>query len=177
MKDFIGVINIRSVSGESLDKFMELCVPLHKLALEGNWPAAKVILQKDGRLKHAAITTGWTTLLHVAAGANHAPFMEELLEELNDDQYISLQDYQGNTAFCFAVASGNMKIVNLLRERDPYLPTKRGGNDYIPIQIAAMQAKCDMTRYLYHISKEAFNDKDKIMLFFTLIKTRSYGKH
>ncbi|KAH1232050.1 Ankyrin-1 [Glycine max] len=162
-------------TSESLDKFMELCVPLHKLALEGNWPAAKVILQKDGRLKHAAITTGWTTLLHVAAGANHAPFMEELLEELNDDQYISLQDYQGNTAFCFAVASGNMKIVNLLRERDPYLPTKRGGNDYIPIQIAAMQAKCDMTRYLYHISKEAFNDKDKIMLFFTLIKTRSYG--
>ncbi|KHN24822.1 hypothetical protein glysoja_044100, partial [Glycine soja] len=159
---------------ESINKFLELCVPLHKLALEGNWQAAKVILGKDGRLKQAAIADGWATLLHVAVGANHAPFVKELLQELDNGQYISLQDYRGNTAFCFAVASGNMEIVQLLKVRDPHLPTKRGGSDYIPIQFAAMQGKCDMTRYLYDISKEAFQDTDKIMLFFTCIKTGNY---
>ena len=160
-----------------MNKFLELCVPLHKLALEGNWQAAKVILGKDSRLKHAAIADGWATLLHVAVGANHASFVKELLQEFDNDQYISLQDYRGNTAFCFAVASGNMEIVELLKGRDPHLPTRRGGSDYIPIQFAAMQGKCDMTRYLYDISKEAFQDTDKIMLFFTCIKTGNYRKH
>ncbi|RZB90724.1 Ankyrin repeat-containing protein isoform B [Glycine soja] len=159
---------------ESMNKFLELCVPLHKLALEGNWQAAKVILGKDSRLKHAAIADGWATLLHVAVGANHASFVKELLQEFDNDQYISLQDYRGNTAFCFAVASGNMEIVELLKGRDPHLPTRRGGSDYIPIQFAAMQGNCDMTRYLYDISKEAFEDTDKIMLFFTFIKTGNY---
>ena len=88
-----------------MDKFLDLCVPLHKLALRGNWEAAKVILAKDDRLKHAAIASGWATLLHVAAGANDSHFVEELLQELKDE-HIALQDYMGNTAFSFAVASG-----------------------------------------------------------------------
>ncbi|KAG5116623.1 hypothetical protein JHK84_042736 [Glycine max] len=158
---------------ESMDKFLDLCVPLHKLALRGNWEAAKVILAKDDRLKHAAIASGWATLLHVAAGANDSHFVEELLQELKDE-HIALQDYMGNTAFSFAVASGNMEIVKLLMDRNPHLPTKRGGNDYTPIQFAVMQGKCDMARFLYDMTKVVFQDKDKIKLFFTCIKTGNY---
>ena len=156
-----------------MNKFLELCVPLHKLALEGNWQAAKVILGKDSRLKHAAIADGWATLLHVAAGANHAPFVKELLQEL-DNQDIKLKDIKGNTAFCFAAASGNMEIVQLLKQRVENLPIIRGGGDHTPLYFAVMQRKCDMVEYLYDKTKDVFDVKDRESLFFTSITTRNY---
>ncbi|KAL9314751.1 hypothetical protein ACSQ67_020203 [Phaseolus vulgaris] len=158
---------------ESLDKFLEYCVPLHKYGLEGNWTEAKVILGKDDRLKHAAITSGWGTLLHVAAGANHVHFVEELLQILNDE-HISLQDIKGNTAFCFAVACGNMPIVELLMKRNPHLPKIRGGGGHTPIKFALMQGKCYMAQFLYDKTKEVFHDLDMTSLFFTCVKTGNY---
>ncbi|PNX76824.1 ankyrin repeat-containing protein, partial [Trifolium pratense] len=136
-------------------RFLKLCVPLHKLALKGNWPGAKLILDKEERLKHAAIARGWPTVLHIAAGANHIHFVKELLEILDDNE-IELQDIKGNTAFCFAAAAGNMEIVDLMRERIGHLPTKRGGNGYTPIQFAALQ------------------DEDWNLLFFACIRTGIY---
>ncbi|KAK7354751.1 hypothetical protein VNO80_20226 [Phaseolus coccineus] len=161
--------------------FYEFCVPLYKYALKGNWTAAQPILENnDVRLQHAAITSGWSTLLHVAAGSNHSSFVEELLRML-EVQHLSLQDSMGNTAFCFAVASGNMRIANLLIEKYsslPYLPplqTIRGGGGYIPIQFAVMQGRCEMTWFLYNqIRREEFGDRDKSSLFFSCIKT---GNH
>jgi len=155
---------------------LEFCVPLHKYGLEGNWTEAKVILEKDKRLKHAAITSGWGTLLHVAAGANHVHFVEELLKMLSDE-HISLQDIKGNTAFCFAVASGNMPIVELLLRRELYLPKIRGGGGHTPIKFALMQGKCYMAQFLYDKTKEVFQDLDIKSLFFTCIKTGNYRMH
>ncbi|KAK8466046.1 hypothetical protein PHAVU_009G240677 [Phaseolus vulgaris] len=166
------------------NQFFEFCVPLYKYALKGNWTAAKGILENnDGRLKHAAIAPGWSTLLHVAAGSNHSSFVEGLLQML-EVQHLSLQDNKGNTAFCFAVASGNMRIANLLIEKYPSLPylqnlpslqTIRGGGGYIPIQFAVMQGKCEMTWFLYNqISIQEFEDRDKRSLFFSCVKT---GNH
>ncbi|RDX97396.1 Ankyrin repeat-containing protein [Mucuna pruriens] len=164
---------ISFVLGESTDKFLELCVPLHKHALEGNWAAARDILEKDSRLKDAAIASGWPTLLHIAAGTNHVSFVEELLKMLTNEQ-IALQDMKGNTAFCFAVASGNMHIVQLLMKRNPFLPTIRGGGDHTPIHFAVMQGKFDMAQFLYTETKEIFEHQDRKSLFFISIKTGNY---
>ncbi|KAK7411653.1 hypothetical protein VNO78_03088 [Psophocarpus tetragonolobus] len=158
---------------ESMDKYLDLCVPLYKYALEGKWLAAKDILGKDDRLKHAAIASGWATLLHVAAGTNHFQFVKELLQIL-DDKYTALQDIKGNTAFCFAVATGNMPIVDLLMEKNPYLPTIRGGSGKTPVEFAVMQGKCDMAQFLYKNTKEAFDSKDRESLFFTCINNGNY---
>ncbi|KAL2340215.1 hypothetical protein Fmac_008155 [Flemingia macrophylla] len=161
-----------------MDEFLNLCVPLYKHALRGNSGAAKAILDKDkeSRLKHAAIAKGWPTLLHVAAGANQVHFVKELLEIL-DDEHIALQDIKGNTAFSFAVASGNMPIVELLMERNPNLPIMRGGSGHTPLQFAVMQGKCDMTRYLYDKTKHSFYGQDKESLLFTSINTGNYLKY
>ncbi|QCE13168.1 somatic embryogenesis receptor kinase 4 [Vigna unguiculata] len=113
--------------------FFEFCVPLYKHGMKGNWAAAKWILENnDERLKHGAITRNWSTLLHVAAGANHSHFVEQLLHMLHD-QHVSFQDNKGNPAFCFAASSGNMRIANLLRDRNPHLPTIRGGG-FLPLR-------------------------------------------
>ncbi|MCI62687.1 ankyrin repeat plant-like protein, partial [Trifolium medium] len=39
-----------------------------------------------------------------------------------DDNDILLQDFKGNTAFCFAAAAGNIEIVDIMLNRNPYLP-------------------------------------------------------
>lgn len=162
-----------SGTGESQAEFLKFCVPLHKYGLEGNWTEAEVILEKDERLKHAAITSGWSTLLHVAAGANHVHFVEELLQLLTDEQ-ISLQDGKGNTAFCFAVASGNMRIVELLIKRNPHLPRIRGGEGHTPLKFALMQGKCYMAQFLYDKTRQVFEESDTESLFFTCVKTGNY---
>ncbi|XP_027338322.1 target of rapamycin complex 2 subunit AVO2-like [Abrus precatorius] len=156
-----------------MDNFLEYCVPLHKLAVMGNWLEAKLILEKDDRLWHAAIASGWSTVLHIATGANHFHFVKELLQRLADS-HVALQDYKGNTAFCFAAASGNLDIARLLLGRNPFLPVIRGRNGRTPIQLAALQGKCEMTWFLYDLTKHKFEVEDRELLFFTCIKTGNY---
>ncbi|RDX81675.1 Ankyrin repeat-containing protein, partial [Mucuna pruriens] len=165
---------------ESKEKYLDWCVPLHKHALQGNWPAAKLILGKDPRLKHAAIARGWSTLLHVAASANHVPFVDKLLAEL-DDFHIRLQDSKGNTALCFAAASGNVHIAHSLLKRVPRLLTKRGAGGLTPLHFAVRQRKCAMIKFLYnemnHTNEKEeneFNDSEKKSLFFSSIITGNY---
>ncbi|CAI8587692.1 unnamed protein product [Vicia faba] len=49
---------------------------IHKLALEGNWQAAKGMIDKENKLINASITTFGFTLLHIAAGANQIEFVK-----------------------------------------------------------------------------------------------------
>ncbi|KAJ1393090.1 Ankyrin repeat [Sesbania bispinosa] len=135
--------NLEFIDGTRFHEFFNNCVPLHKFALEGNWPAAKRILDQDEKLKRAAIASGWPTVLHIAAGANHVHFVEHLLTLLTDEDII-LQDIKGNTAFCFAAASGNLKIAQLMLEKNQHLPIIRGGNGFTPVQFAALQGRCKM---------------------------------
>ncbi|KAK2395298.1 ankyrin repeat-containing protein ITN1 [Trifolium repens] len=157
-----------------VNRFLNLCVPLYKLALEGNWPEAKGMILKEQKLKNYAIATGWTTLLHIAAGANQIHFVKELLKMLVDND-INLRDCNGNTAFCIAAAAGNIEIVDLMFERNRQLPVIRGGNGYTPIQFAALQGRCKMTWHLYDkTDKDCFEDEDWNLLFFTCIYTGIY---
>ncbi|OIV95571.1 hypothetical protein TanjilG_30538 [Lupinus angustifolius] len=160
-----------------MDNFLKLCVPLHKLALEGNWPASKHILDQDPRLRRAGIAKGWPTVLHIAAGANQCQFVEELLKLMDEDHDYSdliLQDMRGNTAFAFAAAAGNMRIVELMLQRESKLVTIRGGEGVTPLQFAAMQGRCIMAWYLFDITKHEFRIQDWDLLFFTCINTSNY---
>lgn len=164
-----------------MDNYLNLCVPLYKHALEGNWVEAKRILDKDTRLRNAAIARGWATLLHVAAGANQCQFVEELLrlmDEGNDYRDLALLDMKNNTAFAFAAAAGNLPIVELMLERDPLLPTIKGGEGMTPLQFAALQGRFKMAWYLYDKTQHVFdNDQDWDLLFFTCINTGNYGMY
>ncbi|XP_058752228.1 uncharacterized protein LOC131625384 [Vicia villosa] len=155
-------------------KFVKLCIPIHKLALEGNWPAAKSLIDEENKLKNAAISNGWPTLLHIAAGANHIEFVKKLLKMLDDTNDLKLQDMNGNTAFCFAAAAGNIEIVNLMLERNRLLPIIRGLNGYTPLQYAALQGRYKMAWHLYDKTIHCFQDKDWDSLFFACIYTGIY---
>lgn len=156
--------------------FFGQCVPLYKYALEGNWQAAKNIIDANPALKTAAIANGWPTVLHVASGTNNYHFMDELLKILDNDA-TELQDKKGNTAFCFVAAAGNWRIAELMLKKNRGLPTIKGGDGMTPLQFAALQGRCPMACRLYPLTKDIFDNEDWELLFFTCIKTSNYREY
>lgn len=168
--------NLEFLGDNQKESFLNLCVPIHKFALEGDWLAAKCIIDKENKVKNAAIAKGWPTVLHIATGANHLEFVKQLLKML-DDNDLELQDINGNTAFCFAVAAGNIEMVDLMLERNEQLPIIKGGNGFTPIQYAASLRRYKMTWHLYEETRHCFEEKDWNLLFFTCIYRGVYGKY
>lgn len=155
---------------------MKKCAPIYNLAIKGDWKEARTMLMADSRLATAAISQGWATLLHVAAEANQLHFVEELVQQLNPYD-LELQDFKGNTAFCFAAAIGNVKIAEAMVRRNRSLPTIRGGEGLTPLHMAALQGKSEMAWYLYPYTVHNFHGEDWDLLFFLCINTAIYGTH
>ncbi|XP_028807371.1 uncharacterized protein LOC114762078, partial [Neltuma alba] len=144
--------------------YLKLCVPLHKYASEGNWEEAKLILGQNRTLLSAAIAQGWSTILHVAVGAGHFHFVEELVNMMEENKiHLDLQDSNGNTAFSLATIAGNLEIVQLIR------------TGFTPILFAALQGRADLTKYLYPFTvDENFEEVEWKKLFLTCIDSGIY---
>ncbi|KAI4332610.1 hypothetical protein L6164_017505 [Bauhinia variegata] len=164
------ILDLLDSTRDARGKFLDQCVPLYKLELKGNWTAAKSILDRDKKLLRTAIGKGWPTILHVAAGANHVHFVVELLE-LMDDKDLNLQDHNGNTAFFLAAGTGNIKLAEIMLQRNPYLAKIRGVKKVTPLHFAALQGRSEMAWHLYPLTVEIFDDEDWSLLFFTCIST------
>ncbi|KAA8541202.1 hypothetical protein F0562_025191 [Nyssa sinensis] len=93
--------------------YLSQCIPLHTAALKGGWKAAEHVIKADHTLVKAHITQGKETALHVAAAAEHVFFVAKLVEKMNEND-LELQNKMGNTALCFAAATGNVQIAQLM---------------------------------------------------------------
>ncbi|KAL1359294.1 hypothetical protein HN51_004582 [Arachis hypogaea] len=154
--------------------YFEKCVPLLKVALKGDWNAAKHMIEQDDRLLRAAIVKrSGKTLLQVAAGSNHVHFVQELLKKL-DPHDLELKDKNKNNAFCSAAASGNMKIADMMIKKNGELPKKRGGVGMTPLYLAALQGKNGMTRHLFPMTSGILDEEDKRFIFFLLLQNGLY---
>ncbi|ONI01302.1 hypothetical protein PRUPE_6G131600 [Prunus persica] len=160
-------------NGEAREKYLGLCVPLHKAALRGDWKTAKSILSKDEKLLTASITKGWETALHIAAGAKHVHFVKELVQMM-DAEDLALQDNKQNTALSFAAAAGTVEIAEIMIKKNISLPTIRGGEGMTPIYMAALLGQSEMAEYLYPRTHEIFDERDRNALFFTCVDTGLY---
>jgi len=115
-------------------------------------------------------------VLHIAVGANHECFVEELVKLLSRED-LELLDDKGNTAFCFAAAVGNVHIAEIMRIKNESLPTIRGGEGVTPLHLAVLQGRSEMTRYLFDKTREILYDDDWITLFLICVNSGLYGKH
>ncbi|XP_061374513.1 ankyrin repeat-containing protein ITN1-like [Gastrolobium bilobum] len=158
------------LSTEERQRFLTECVPLHKAALKGDWKEASKIIEKDRTLLKSAITKGWGTILHVAVGASHVHFVEELVKLMHPDD-LELQDEKENTAFCFAAAVGNVHIAEIMRRENQLLPTIRGRSGVSPLHLAVLQRRSDMASYLFPLSREVLEEVDWDTLFLTCINS------
>ncbi|XP_061339675.1 ankyrin repeat-containing protein ITN1-like isoform X2 [Gastrolobium bilobum] len=164
---------LHRLSTQERHRYLTECVPLHKAALKGDWKEAMKIIEHDPALLTSAITKGWGTVLHVAVGANHVHFVEELLKLMDRDD-LELQDELGNTAFCFAAAVGNVHIAEIMREKNELLPTIRGGQGVTPLHLAVLQRRSEMAWYLFPKSREILEEVDWDQLFHICINSGLY---
>ncbi|XP_050370976.1 ankyrin repeat-containing protein At5g02620-like isoform X2 [Argentina anserina] len=162
----------RFLETDNRELYLEICVPLNKYALKGNWEAAERIL-RDSTLLTSCITRGGDTVLHVAAGARQVHFVAKLVERMKE-QDLTLKNDIGNTAFSIAAAAGSIEIAGIMMNKNPCLPTIRGGQGMTPLYMAALLGHSVMADHLYSRTKEMLDEADRLALFFTCIDNSLY---
>ena len=149
-------------------------VVLYLAALRGDWEIAREFLDSNPVALRARITRGLETALHVAAGASHTRFVGELVKLMRPED-LALQNKVGNTALCFAAASGVRKIAELMVEKNKELPSIRGSKGALPLYMAALLGHRDMVWYLYSVTQQVLTEKDLICLLIAAITANLFG--
>ncbi|KAJ0807610.1 putative ankyrin repeat-containing domain-containing protein [Helianthus annuus] len=147
----------KNVQTEDRWSYIKIGVPLYEAAIEGDWKAAKPILDEHPDVIRFAITENYDTLLHIAASAESTnavvKFVTKLVQ-LMESEDLELQNQNYNTALSLAAAAGNVKTAMIMVEKNPGLPEIPGNNRAMPLYTAALFEKPLMVRYLYGISME-----------------------
>ncbi|XP_047154682.1 uncharacterized protein LOC124825966 [Vigna umbellata] len=88
------------------------------------------------------------TALHVAISMRKTSFAEKLVNcmEMHDLEILMVD---GNTAFCLAAMTGNVKIAGILLRKNRRLPWIRGQNNMLPIQLASSAGHISMAEFLF----------------------------
>ena len=156
---------------------LNLYVPLYRAALKGDWEEAQAFLNMHPGAQRARITKGRETALHIAAGARHAKFVEELVEVMSAKD-IEMQNSDDNTALCFAAASGSTKIAEAMVKKNKDLACIRGSLGVTPLYMATLLGHSDMVWYLYSVTDdEHLTFEDFFGLLVAAITTDLYGKY
>ncbi|KAK3432368.1 hypothetical protein EUGRSUZ_E04256 [Eucalyptus grandis] len=122
----------------------------------------------------AEITGEKETALHIAAVAGHREFVEELVKMMTSED-LQLQTKDGNTALCFAAASGVREIAKAMVDKNYWLPMVRDSNGATPLYIAALLGKQDMAQYLLSATiTNQLTDSERINIFFAAISSKLF---
>lgn len=163
------------MSDDSRDYYLNSCVPLYHAAIKGDWKAAKLEIEKNADIVRFGITGDADTALHIAAAAKHATFVEKLVERM-DRHDLALKNRPGNTAFCFAAASGIVRSAKAMYKGNKDLPLIRGRGNRTPLYMAASFGHQEMMSYLYKKTDfEKLSDEERILLLIATISADFYG--
>lgn len=121
------------------------------------------------------ITEEHMTALHVAAAAKHTTFVKELLKVMTRDD-LALQNTDGNTALCFAAASGIVVIAEEMVKMNENLPCIRNRQGLAPLLVAGSLGHRSMVLYLFSVTPaEQLTANEYIELLAATISTDMYG--
>ncbi|GKV14292.1 hypothetical protein SLEP1_g25188 [Rubroshorea leprosula] len=95
------------------------------------------------------------TALHIATIAGHLKIVNELVKIMGED-YLEIQDDNGDTALSLAACNGEMKIAECLVQKNDKLLTIRNKEGYIPLVVACFNRMKDMSSYLYSVTPFEF---------------------
>ncbi|MED6198217.1 hypothetical protein PIB30_064046 [Stylosanthes scabra] len=107
----------------------------------------------------------------------HFGFVEKLLERMSMRE-MEILDADGNTAFCMAVISGNVKIATILLGKNPGLVWIRGHKDMLPIQLAFTARQPQMVKLLFEATRRDISIHlsypDIVNLFFSALTYNNF---
>ncbi|CAL5412716.1 unnamed protein product [Camellia sinensis] len=144
-----GLLRVRTKATINLRMY----VPLYQAALNGDWEKAKEFIRLHPSALSARITKGQETVLHIAAGARQTKFVEELVK-LMDMKDLELQNKHDNTALCFAAASGNTRIAEVMVQKNINLPAVRGSKGLTAVHMAVLLGHRDMVLFLCSVTRD-----------------------
>ncbi|XP_017242724.1 ankyrin repeat-containing protein NPR4 [Daucus carota subsp. sativus] len=134
------------LSDAQRENYLKICVPLYNAALDGDWHAAEEIITDCPEVINMSITKKEDTLLHVVSSTGRTHFAEKVVNMMTDED-LELQNKDGETALCVAVAS-TVKMVDILLARNSRLLEirKKGG---LPILCAIWCGDKNMVAHMY----------------------------
>ncbi|XP_038876939.1 ankyrin repeat-containing protein NPR4-like [Benincasa hispida] len=150
-------------------------ISLYHAALKGDWEKAESILKADTSWSVSNyITRDNETALHIAAGAKHVGFVEQLMNIMTLDD-IAIINTHGNTALCFAATSGVVRIAELMVQKNKDLPLIRGFGNATPLFMAISYQRKQMASYLFSVTdRKQLTSQDQIELLIATIHSDFY---
>ncbi|KAK2646885.1 hypothetical protein Ddye_022080 [Dipteronia dyeriana] len=161
-----------SVFNGNEDQYSCKCNPLYLAALKGDWENARGLIESDPLMVRTAITEGYETALHVATKAEQTGFALRIMEHM-DEQDLALQDLKGETAFCLAVATSNIRLASVMQSKNPDLATLRGSWNMTPLYLAVLLGMEGMATFLLQYTV-GLTPEERVRIFFQSIKTDLY---
>ncbi|KAK1355071.1 PGG domain-containing protein [Heracleum sosnowskyi] len=131
---------------EQKENYIDICVPLYNAALKGDWRAAERIIGDCPNVINMSITNKHDTVLHIVSSTKHTYFAEKLVNMMKIED-LELQNLDGETALCLAVAS-TVKMVDVLLKRNNRLLVIRKNGD-LPFMSAISSGDKHMVEYIY----------------------------
>ncbi|VVB06935.1 unnamed protein product [Arabis nemorensis] len=152
--------------------------------MRGNWKSAYAILLDQPALLISPINVKEQTILHIVVASRNVQFVKKLLQAYKDINNnindLALKDNRGNTAFCFATASGSVDIALELIERNATLPTLPGCEGLAPIHIAALFGQTKMVQTLSKYSSFdslGYSLTEHGHLFLAIVSAEIFGQN
>ena len=154
-----------------------ICGKLHLAALKGNWETAKKYYKENENeiSYNSKITRTNETVLHIAVTTDKVNFVKHVVRMMSDED-LAMEDDAGNTAFFLAALAGKVECAKVMMERKPDLAIIRGGNNELPLYMAALGGYSKMARCLYSATKSQLEYNDKMNIFVALICSNIYGE-
>nr|XP_029151654.1 uncharacterized protein LOC114925985 [Arachis hypogaea] len=114
----------------------------------GDWGKASSYDETQPNWISTTLTKDGDTALHIAVSMEHIGFVEKLVERMSM-QDLQIMDADGNTAFCMAAISGNVKLATILLGKNSGLLWLRGHKGMLPIQLAFSAGQPHMVNFLF----------------------------
>ena len=158
------------------ENYLKICVPLYNAALDGDWHAAEEIITDCPEVINMSITKKEDTLLHVVSSTEHTHFAEKVVNMMTDED-LELQNKDGETALCVAVAS-TVKMVDILLARNSRLLEirKKGG---LPILCAIWCGDKNMVAHMYskiNLADKKWTQSDRRNILNSCLAIGLFGK-
>ncbi|XP_061337472.1 uncharacterized protein LOC133284472 [Gastrolobium bilobum] len=147
-------------------------------ATSGDWVEASKYDKTHPNWVCTPLSAGGDTALHIAVSMEQFTFVAKLLERVTLHE-LEIPNADGNTAFCMAAISGNVKIATILFNKYPSLVRIRGQKNMLPIQLASSAGHSHMVQLLFEKTPQDMGSNlpspDTVMLFFLTITNNIYS--
>lgn len=122
-------------------------------ALEhGNWYVIETLIRACPDILREKISSTGQTALHIATQSGNVKIVEKLVEKMDKEDLELKEELAQFTPLALACLDGFIEIAQCMIHKNPRLVCIVNEDGNLPVLLAAMRGKKDMTRFLYSVT-------------------------